>query len=420
MTPLGQRDQVVLLGAGQASAQAADQLRRSGFSGPITLVGDEPHPPYQRPPLSKAYLVGAHNPDWLYYRPAQFWAQRAVTLRLGTPVEAIDRAAGVLRAECGSPIPFDRLLIATGGRARPLAVAGANLPGVHRLRTIDDVDGIRSGLDHARDIVIIGGGFIGLETAAMLISSGRQVTVLEAGPRVLGRVAPPEVSSAMAAIHAERGVDIRTSVTVTAIEASSGRLAVITGDAIFPADLVIVGIGITPEDDLAREAGLATDNGVVVDDLACTSDPRIHAAGDCAAVFDPGAQAYRRRETVHNAIEQARAAALAWAGTSQPYRQAPWVWSDQYSHRLQSVGGSEGADRSVLRGDQRRFSLFHFKSEQLIGADTLDRPDDFAAARRLLNGPRGMAVASAIDSGVALSALAPRQPMAKFERPFSA
>jgi len=413
-------ERVVAVGAGQASAQFIDELRAQGFEGGLLLVGEEAHLPYQRPPLSKAFLAGVVDRDWLAYRPPEFYARRGVELRLGRRAAAIDRAQQTVLLDDGERVAYDRLLLATGARPRCLAVPGADLPGVAMLRGIADAEAIRAHLPTAADVAIIGGGFIGLEVAAILAVRGHAVTVIEAGPRVLGRAVAPEVSAFFAAAHRARGVRIVENAQIAEISSTAGALAVDCAGESVRADLVVVGIGIEPETGLAEAAGLACRDGILVDERCRTRDPAILAAGDCTRFDHPLLGRSVRLETVHNAVEQGRTAAHSALGHELPYRQTPWVWSDQYGYRLQSVGDGFGYDSTVLRGDpaEGRFSLCYFSGGQFLGLNAVNRPGDFAAARRILDRGLSLAASDAADLGFDLGRIAPKRLTHWFEREF--
>jgi len=419
---------IVVVGGGQAAAQLIETLRYEGYAGGITLVGDEPGLPYQRPPLSKQYLAGARAPDWLLYRPSAFYARHGVDTLLGVAASAIDRAARRITLADGRTIAYDQLAIATGCRVRKLSVPGAevcDVGGVHYLRTIADVDRIRARLTTARRVVIIGGGFIGLEVAAMLVQLGHTVTVLEAQDRVLPRVVAPLVAEFFSHQHQRHGVRIVTGAHVVELRVGpeQTREIVCADGERHLADLLIVGIGVLPNVELAQAAGLACDRasgGIIVDEYARSSDAHIVAAGDCASQPHPRSGGHMRLETVHNAVEQARTAATTLCGKEVPYRQAPWVWSDQYALRLQAVGMIEGADTEVLRGDPAtgKFSLFYFQDERLLAAHCVNRSADFAATRRLLNEDIALTHAQAADATFELSQLLPARVRLRFDQPW--
>ena len=339
----------VVIGAGHAAGQAVASLRQDGFDGAIELIGDEPHLPYQRPPLSKQYLSGEQGLDKVYLRPAAFYEERKITLHLGKRAETIDRAAHEVMLGDGTKLHYDKLLIATGSRVRLLNITGSNLTGIHYLRTIADVDTIRAEFAPGKRIIIVGGGYIGLEVAAVAVKAGLNVTVLEMEDRILKRVTTEAMSAFYHQLHSGRGVNIRTSAKVSGF-AGNGRIDAVltdTGERL-PADLAIVGIGIIPNIELAAAAGLACENGVLVDDHCRTADPDIYAAGDCTN--HPNALLGRRLrlESVPNAMEQARVAAVNMNGGDATYSSIPWFWSDQYELKLQMAGFSADADQARL------------------------------------------------------------------------
>jgi 3-phenylpropionate/trans-cinnamate dioxygenase ferredoxin reductase subunit len=380
-------DAIVVTGAGQAAAQLVDSLRREGFGGPLTVVGDEPHLPYQRPPLSKKFLAGELEPDRLLIRPASFYQQNHAEMRTGVRVQAIDRARKAVRLDDGSELEYARLVLALGSRVRRLAAPGSELAGVHYLRSIADVERLRAAAQPGRRLVVIGAGYIGLEVAATCRHLGLDVTVVEALPRVMSRVVAPPVSEFFAAQHAAHGVRIRCGVGVQGIEGTRAVEAVALADGtLLPADLVVVGIGIVPVTDIAEDCGLACDNGIAADEYCRTSDPDIYAFGDCASF---PIRRYGRRvrlESVDNAFEQAKTAAAALAGKPVAHDKVPWFWSDQYDLKLLIVGLAEGHDQLVLRGDpgSRSFSLCYLKGGELIALDAINQPKDYMAARKAI------------------------------------
>ncbi len=409
MSEAGQRA-VVIVGGGQAGGETAAELRKLGYDGRVIIVGEEPFLPYKRPPLSKAYLAGSVGEEQLYMMQAANLDKAGIEYRGGVAVTRIDRAARRVRLADGSELAYDALVLATGGRARPLPVPGADKPNVFLLRTIADVQKIRSRCQAGARVAIVGGGFIGLEAAAVLVKQGLAVTVLEGLPRVLARVTCPEVSAFFERMHREAGVDLRTGVGVTAIEgaAQAERVRLADGSAV-EADLVIVGIGLIPNTELAAAAGLAVDNGIVVDAYARTDDPDIYAAGDCSNHPSSFLGRRVRLESVQNAMEQARAAARNIMGRNEAYQMVPWFWSDQYDLKLQMVGVSSGYDQLVVRGDpttQRNFAVFYLKDGRLIAADTVSRPQDFMLAKKLVAAGAVVDPAQLADEAVALKTLA--------------
>ena len=381
------QDTIVIVGASHAAAQAVDSLRREGHAGRIVLIGDEPQIPYQRPPLSKKYLSGELGADRLWIRPAEFYDRLGVELMLGRRAVRLDRPARMLHLEDGTSIGYGRLLLATGSRARPATVPGADLQGIHYLRSIADVDGIRAGLQSARRVVIVGAGYIGLECAASCIKLGLQVVVLEMAERVMSRVVAPEMSAFYTDEHRAHGAEIRLGESVTAFEGSDHVSAVRCADgSAHAADLVIVGIGVLPNVELAAAAGIACDNGIAVDEYCRTSDPGVYAIGDC--VSQPSLR-YGRRvrlESVDNAFEQAKTAAANLCGRALVHDKLPWFWSDQYDLKLQIVGLSTGYDRVVLRGDPaaRAFSCCYLAGDELIALDAVNHVKDYMSARKLI------------------------------------
>jgi 3-phenylpropionate/trans-cinnamate dioxygenase ferredoxin reductase subunit len=385
-----QPSRIVIVGAGQAAVQAIDTLRRKGFTGSIALVGDETSWPYQRPPLSKKYLAGALEEQRLLIRPPHFYAEHAVEMHLGRRVTEIERGAQRIRLDDGALLAYDELVLATGSRPRALAVPGAELAGVHFLRSLRDVEAIRSDLKAARHLVIVGGGYIGLEAAATCCELGIETTVLEMTDRVMNRVTCAEVSAYFQAEHARHGVTILCNTRVRAIagEGASGRVrAVVCDDGTeCPADLVIVGVGVAPADELASAAGLACANGITVDEFCRTSDPRILAAGDCTIHPSPHYGRLLRLESVDNAFEQGTSAALSMLGTPVKHDKVPWFWSDQYDLKLIIIGLNHGHDTLVMRGNAaaRGFSACYLLEGELIAIDTVNNAKDQMAARKLI------------------------------------
>jgi 3-phenylpropionate/trans-cinnamate dioxygenase ferredoxin reductase component len=383
-------ERIAIVGAGQAAVQAIDTLRRKGFTGGIELIGDEPGLPYQRPPLSKKYLAGQLEAERLLLRSADFYAEQAVSLRLGRRVLEVDRRAQRLRLDDGALVAYDGLLLATGCRPRSLPIPGSELPGVLALRTIDDALRIRAELAPGGRLVIVGGGYIGLEVAATYRELGAEVTVLEMADRAMIRVTSSEVSAFYQAEHARHGVRIACGERVSAFAAdpSSGRVAAVICDdgSQHRAELVLVGVGAAPNDELARAAGLRCDNGIVVDEFCRSSDPNIYAAGDCT---DHPSLHYGRRvrvESVDNAFEQGVCAGLGLLGTPTAHTKIPRFWSDQYDLKMIIVGESQGFDATVMRGDpvRRSFSVCYLREGELIAIDTVNSPRDQLVARKLI------------------------------------
>ncbi|HEX9878306.1 MAG TPA: FAD-dependent oxidoreductase [Gammaproteobacteria bacterium] len=380
-------DHLVIVGGGQAAAQTIQTLRQDDFGGRITLIGREIALPYQRPPLSKKYFLGALARERLYIRPKEFYAEHDIALELGTRATGLDRRSQRLSLSDGREIAYDQLLLATGARVRELDVPGVTLPGVYYLRTLGDVDAILERLASSKRLVIIGAGYIGLEIAAAARSRGLEVTLLEAADRVMSRVVCEAVSSFYHDLHTEAGSEIQYAVDITSFEGRDRVTGVLTGDGCrFPCDLVIVGIGVLPETDLAAAAGLPCDNGIVVDEFARTVDTNVLAAGDCTN--HPNALFGRRirLESVSNAIEQGKTAAMSLLGRPQAYAQVPWFWSDQFDVKLQIAGLSANADRIALRGgaQQRSFAAYYLQSGRLVAVDAINSPRDFITGKRLI------------------------------------
>ncbi len=379
----------VVIGGGHAAGQAAASLRQDGFEGEIVIIGDEPHVPYQRPPLSKQYLSGEHALDRVYLRAAAFYQERKVTLHLGVRATRIDPKAHTVALSTGETIQYDKLLIATGSRARRLDIPGHDLDGIHYLRTVADVDAIRAGFGAGKNITIAGGGYIGLEVASVAATAGLEVTVLEMEERILKRVTTPAMSAFYHGLHTGRGVKIRTSTKVSGFAGKDGHVEAVvteTGERI-PADLVIVGVGIIPNVELAQEAGLTCDNGIVVDDHCRTSDPDIYAAGDCTNHPNKLLGRRLRLESVPNAMEQARVATANMNGGDATYASIPWFWSDQYELKLQMVGFSSDGDTAVVRGDPatNQFATFYLKDGVLVAVDAVNSPREFMACRQMVD-----------------------------------
>lgn len=404
-------ERLIIVGAGQAAAQAVQTLTQNDYRGTITVVGDEPYLPYQRPPLSKKYLAGELARERLSLRPAAFYQQRGVSLRLGERVAHVDLSDRRVLLPGGETLDYDRLLLATGSRVRRLALPGATLDGVFTLRRIDDADRIGAQLAPGRRLVVIGAGYIGLEVAAVARSRGLNVTVLEAAERVMSRVVSPAVSEFYEALHAAAGVELRLG---CAIEAFTGRQhvagVVTAGGHVHACDCVVVGIGIDPVTELAERAGLACNDGIVVDAQARASDPHVYAAGDCTRHPNGIYARDVRLESVHNAIEQSKAAALSLLGRPQHYEQVPWFWSDQYDVKLQIAGLSHGYDAVALRGDPstRSFAACYLRAGRLIAVDAVNRPKDFVAGKRLIADRAELDIERIADTSIELEKLATR------------
>jgi 3-phenylpropionate/trans-cinnamate dioxygenase ferredoxin reductase subunit len=405
---------VAIVGAGQAGFQTAASLRQEGFGGRIVLIGDEPGLPYQRPPLSKSYLAGASGLDELLLRPEAFYETQNIDLVTGETVTAIDRRGRRLRLASGGEIPCDHVVLATGARFRPLPVPGAELDGVLPLRTLADADLLRERLAEAREVVVIGAGFIGLEFASVAIAAGAAVHIIEVTHHPMGRVVSASTSQFFTGVHRGWGAAISLGTGVARILSAAGRLnAVETTDGrVLPADLVLVCIGVVPNAELAGDAGLAVDNGIVVDEYLATGAADIAAIGDCANFPTRFAAGRVRLESVQNGVDQARAVAARIAGKPAPYDKVPWFWSDQGELKLQIAGITAGHDAAVVRGDPESgsFSVFCFRDGRLIGVESVNRPADHIVARRLLAGDPRLMPEQAADESFDLRAHAARKP----------
>lgn len=393
---------LVVVGASYAGVQAALSAREAGYAEPIRLVADEASLPYQRPPLSKGFLLGQASEDSLILRDETFFRDKGIDLVLGAKAIRIDRRDRHIELANGDQLGFNRLLLATGSRPRRLIVPGADLPGLHYLRSLADAQTLKTRLSTASDIIIIGGGFIGLEVASSARKLGKTVTVIEAASRLLERAVSPIISQVLLDLHRGHGVDIRLQETVTRIESDHGVLSIVCGSGHrMRGDLVVVGIGGLANTDLAAEAGLACDNGIMVDAFGRTEDPGISAAGDCASHHNSFAGKRTRLESVQHAQDQGKSAGAATADHLIPYASVPRFWSDQYEAKLQIVGLSEGSDRHVIRGaaDQGQFSVFIYRGTRLVAVDSINRPGEQLIARKLI----GAGVSPSPDQAADLS-----------------
>jgi 3-phenylpropionate/trans-cinnamate dioxygenase ferredoxin reductase component len=381
----------IIVGAGHAAGQLAASLRQEGFEGRIVMVGEEDHLPYQRPPLSKKYLSGEFGLDRVMFKPPAFYEDAKVETRLGVTAINLDTKSKTLALSDGTSLSYDKLALTTGSRVRKLPIPGADLKGIHYLRTVNDVDGMRDGFAAGKNLVIVGGGYIGLEVAAVATGLGLKVTVLEMEDRVLKRVTSPELSHFFEDVHRAAGVDIRCKTGIASFEGLGDRAGelgfAVTGDGEkIPADLALIGVGILPNVELASESGLKVENGISVDAFCQTSDPDIVSAGDCtehpSAVYDRRI----RLESVHNALEQAKTAAATLCGKQKVYDQVPWFWSDQYDLKLQIAGLNAGYDTVVLRGniEGKKFALFYLKEGALIAVDAINSAPEYMMGRRLI------------------------------------
>ncbi|MDA8786207.1 FAD-dependent oxidoreductase [Porticoccaceae bacterium] len=384
---MGNTGSAVVIGGSHAAVQLAISLRQNGWDGGITVISEENHMPYQRPPLSKAYLAGDSSKEQLALRAPAAYEKLDVNFMLGVKVKRIDVQAHQLELDNNQALGFSKLALCTGARVRPLPIPGADLRGVHYLRTMDDVAGIQQSAASAKTAVIIGGGYIGLETAASLSKLGIAITVLETESRLLKRVASETTSEFYLRLHRENGVDIRCNTMATALEGDSAVSGVVCGDGLkIAADMVIIGIGVIPNTELASDAGLEVDNGVLVNEFAQTSHPDIVAAGDCTNHPNAILNTRLRLESVPNATEQAKAAAASICGLDKQYAELPWFWSDQYDVKLQIAGMNQGYTDAIIRGDKasRSFTVFYLKDNTILAADCINRPKDFMLAKKLI------------------------------------
>lgn len=398
---------IIIIGGGHAGAQAAASLRSDGFDGKVTLVSAEREIPYHRPPLSKGFIK-AELDELQELRPAAFYEKNAVELVLGAEVTAIDRDASRIRIG-GDSLPYDGLVLATGARVRVPPVPGVDLENVFLLRTAEDARRLKQRFAIAKDVVVVGGGFIGLELAATARLLGKTVTVLEAAPRLMGRVVAPAISSYFLDLHRAMGTTVRLETPVHGIIGENGRAVAVetlSGERI-PADTVIIGVGVVPNVELAEAAGLAISNGIVVDEAMRTSDPNIVAAGDAVSFHHWALGRPVRLESVQNAVDQAKTGVATLLGKAEPYRAVPWFWSDQGDAKLQMVGLSNDADSSVLRGrpEDGSFSVFHYRGDQLVAIDSVNRAADHMLGRRMLGSGFQLDKAVAADESADLKKL---------------
>ncbi len=404
---------ILIIGAGQAGVQTAEALRAGGFEGPITLLGDEPHGPYHRPPLSKAWLAGEMDAAQLVMRAPEMLARKAIELRTNAKVTAIDRSAKSVTLADGSTLPYSGLVLATGSTPRTLPLPGGNAHGVLALRSRDDAsaiaDRMATCIERQLPLVVIGGGFIGLEVAATARKKGLAVTVLEAAPRLLGRVLAPMLSDWYAELHRSHGVQLVLGAQIAEIVTDHENQATgvrLKDGTLYPAGLVVVGIGVNANDELARAAGLECERGIVVDACGRTSDGSIVAAGDCTARrLSDGS--LLRLESVQNATEQGKSAAAALLGQERPFTATPWFWSDQYDKKLQMAGLSMGAEHWAVRGDTASgsFTVYHYQGDKLIAADSINASKDHLQVRKLLDAGVSPTPQQAGDAGFDLNSL---------------
>jgi len=376
---------IVIVGAGQAGGSAALQLRSAGFEGALTLIGAEPHPPYERPPLSKAYLTGDLAYNSLLLRPLEFYRDQNVQLLTDTSVTSINLVEKVVMTSDKQALRFDKLLLATGARPRQLPISGADLPGVHYLRTLGDVAALQNTMRRAQNVCLIGGGYVGLEFASVARKAGLKVTVLEAADRLLQRVTTPEMSEYFADLHRSHGVEVCVGARIQEIQGAHQVERVVCEHGTVTADLVLIGIGAQPNVEIAEAAGLACDNGIQVDEMCRSSHPDVFAAGDCTNHPNALLKRRLRLESAPNATDQARVAATNMMGANETYCTVPWFWSDQYTSKLQAVGFSSDGTQSICRGDKaaHQFAMFYLKENRLVAVEAINSAKAFMAGKRL-------------------------------------
>ena len=402
-------DPVVIAGSGQAGYQIAASLRTEGYCEPIVLIGEEPHPPYQRPPLSKAFVMGKQDQARLLLRPETYYHDHQIELLAGEKVVTIERTSRKIYLRSGRQLSYNKLVLALGARNRRLRIPGAELEGVCYLRTLAEAVDLKQRIEQARHVVVIGGGFVGLELAASASAMGKSVIVVEALPRLMARAVGSTISEFVRAAHAGHGTEILLNAQVREIRGSGGKVEdiLLHGGRVIAADLVVVGVGVLPRTELAHEAGLPVDNGIVADEFLRTADQHIFAIGDCARYPSAFTDSLVRLESVQNAVDQGVSVARTIAGKPAAYRAVPWFWSDQFDIRLQMAGLPEGHDRQVVRGNPEtgKFSVFHFRAEKLVSVDSINRPADHLAARKLLSSGAALNPEQASDESLDLRTL---------------
>lgn len=399
----------IVVGGGYAAAQLASSVRQHGWQGRILVIGDEPFHPYQRPSLSKNFLKGKEGYGDILIRPLLDYEKYQIEFRLGTRVESVDRAYKAILLQTGEVLHYDKLALCTGSRVRRVTIPGVDLHGVHYLRNIKDAEQIQSKAKKGARVVIVGGGYLGLEAAAALNAMGMEVCVLEMAPRVLARVTALQISEFFTRLHTQKGVTIKTGMAVTSFEGKGNVSRVNCADGSkFPADLVIIGVGVVPNVELAEAAGLKIRDGIEVNEYAATSDPDIVAAGDCTSHPNEFYGMPLRLESVPNAIAQAKSAAASICGKQQAHNSLPWFWSEQYDVKLQIAGLNQDYDEIITRGDETEsssFSVFYLKKNRLIAADCVNRPGEFMVSKRLIAKQGEIDKSKLADENVAVKAL---------------
>ena len=397
---------VVIIGAGHAGGTAAAFLRQYGYKGSVRLIGDEPLIPYQRPPLSKAWLKGEADGDSLALRPRDFYEEQGIALRLEVTATAVDRTHQTVALSDGSTLPYEHLILATGARARTLDVPGSDLVGVHVLRTAADAEAIKAQLGEGRTLAVVGGGYVGLEVAASARALGSEVVVLEREPRLLARVACDVLSIFFQTYHQDRDVRFELAADVVGFTGDGPRVTGVTlaDGRTLPCDIAVVGVGAIPNDELAAEAGLQVESGVLVDLEARTSDPAIFAIGDVTRRPMPIYGRLFRMESVPNALEQAKQAAAAITGRPAPAGETPWQWSDQYDLKLQIAGYPFDTDRIVVRGDpaDASFAVFHLSGDKVQAVEAINAPPEFMMGKKLIGERRAVDVEKLADKAVSM------------------
>ncbi len=404
-------DNIVIVGGGHGAAIAAVTMRKLGIEAPIQIIGEEPETPYQRPPLSKAYLLGEMVRERLQVRHPDVFKENNIELTLGQKVMELNRTIQQLLLESGEVVAYDKLVLATGGVPRKLNISGSDLNGSHCIRNLADIDLLRSELAAAHDCVVIGAGFIGLEAAAVFSKLGKSVTVLEAADGVMGRSVSSETAAFFKTAHENHGVKFNFDCFATEFVGKAGRVKEVQAadGRVWPADVIVVGIGIEPADSLAKTAGLTCDRGVLVDEFCRTDDPNIYAIGDCTRHRNLRYEGHISLESVQNAVDQAKIVASGLAGNPQPYNELPWFWSEQFDLKLQIAGRSQGANNVLIYDDgleSGKLGVCHFAVEHLIAVETVNRAADHMVAGRLLSGTKPITRSDLAGEGASLKAMA--------------
>ncbi len=380
-------EKLVVVGGGQAAIQCVASLRKEGYSGSITLVGEENHLPYQRPPLSKGFLSGSTGSDRLYLKKIEFFQENSIQLNLGVTANSLDRDNCLVHLSDDKSISYDKLVLATGSRVRKLKFLGSDLEGINYLRGIDDAESLKDGLLESKNLVIVGAGYIGLEVAAVATEFNTKITVVEMADRVMSRTVDPIISDYYQELHSKNGVDFILKESLEEVNGNKTVEKVIcSGGSSIQADLLVIGAGVIPNIELAEESGLSCDNGICVDEYGQTEDKKIFACGDCTNHPNEKLNRRLRLESVHNAMEQSKTVASSVMGNKTSYNQMPWFWSDQYDHKLQIVGLSGDHDEVLIRGnkEESKFMLFYLKGEELIAVDAVNNPKEFLICRKLV------------------------------------